>query len=72
MNKEDKKLMRDIPKETIREPFWEIRDLKEVQEKSALSDDYNLGLYNGMELCLAILEKREPKYKDLPQADRRK
>ena len=58
--------------ETEREPFWEIRDLKEVQEKSALSDDYNLGLYNGMELCLSLLEKREPKYKDLPQADRRK
>ena len=58
--------------ETVREPFWEIRDLKEVQEKSALSDDYNLGLYNGMELCLSLLEKREPKYKDLPQADRRK
>ena len=57
--------VRDIPKETIRESFWEIRDLKEVQEKSALSDDYNLGLYNGMELCLSLLEKREPKYKDM-------
>lgn len=51
--------------EQSREPFWEIRDLKDVQEKSALQDDYNLGLYNGIELCLAILEKREPKYKDL-------
>ena len=57
--------VRETQKETVREPFWEIRDLKEVQEKSALSDDYNLGLYNGMELCLSLLEKREPKYKDI-------
>lgn len=57
--------VRNIPKETVREPFWEIRDCLQVQEKSALSDEYNLGLYNGMELCLAILEKREPKYKDM-------
>jgi len=51
--------------ETVREPFWEIRDCLQVQEKSALLDDYNLGLYNGIEFCLAILEKREPKYKDM-------
>lgn len=51
--------------ETIRESFWEIRDCLQVQEKSALLDEYNLGLYNGMEFCLAILEKREPKYKDM-------
>lgn len=57
--------VRDIPKETVREPFWEIRDCLRVQEKSALLDEYNLGLYNGMEFCLAILEKREPKYKDM-------
>lgn len=57
--------VRNIPKETVREPFWEIRDCLRVQEKSALSDEYNLGLYNGMEFCLAILEKREPKYKDM-------
>ena len=55
-----------------RELFWEIRDLLQVQEKSALSDDYNLGLYNGIELCLAILEKREPKYKDLDSQIRSK
>lgn len=53
------------PKETIREPFWEIRDCLQVQEKSALLDEYNLGIYNGMEFCLSILEKREPNYKDM-------
>ena len=56
-----------------REPFWEIRDLKEVQEKSALSDNYNLGLYNGIELCLAILEKRAPEYlEDAKRRDKRR
>lgn len=57
--------VRDIPKETVREPFLEIRNCLQVQERAALLDDYNLGLYNGMEFCLAILEKREPKYKDM-------
>lgn len=57
--------LRDVKEKSVREPFSEIKDALQVQEKSALSDDYNLGLYNGMELCLAILEKREPKYKDL-------
>lgn len=57
--------VRDIKEEAVRESFWKIRDLVQVQEKSSLKDDYNLGLYNGMELCLALLEKREPKYKDL-------
>ena len=54
--------------EIEREPFWEIKDLVEVQKESALLDDYNLGLYNGMELCLALLEKREPKYKDIQKS----
>jgi hypothetical protein len=49
-------------KETVREPYWEIRDLVEVQKKSATSDSYNAGLFNGMELCLSILEKRQPQY----------
>jgi hypothetical protein len=57
--------IRDVLQENQREPYWEIKDVLQVQEKSALSDDYNLGLYNGMELCLSILEKREPKFKDL-------
>ena len=60
--------VRYIKEETVRDresSFSQIRDLVQVQKKSALMDDYNLGLYNGMELCLSILEKREPKYKDL-------
>jgi hypothetical protein len=51
-----------ISEETTRERYWEIIDLVEFQKKSALSDPYNIGLYNGMELCLSVLQKREPKY----------
>lgn len=36
-----------------------IRDLQRVSvEKSP--DDYNVGIYNGLELALSICEKREP------------
>ncbi len=29
-------------------------------------DQYMLGLYNGMELMLSIVEEREPNYRELP------
>ena len=48
--------------ETNREKYWEIIDLVQIQKKSALSDPYNLGLHNGMEMCLSVLQKREPEY----------
>ena len=40
--------------------------MKDAQFQSFDYDDYNLGLYNGIELCLAIMEEREPKYLTLP------
>lgn len=40
----------------------EIKTLKNVQEHN-LEDNYMVGLYNGMELAVAILEDRKPKYK---------
>lgn len=48
--------------------FWEIRDLLKVQKKS-IGDPYSLGLYNGIELCLALLEKREPVLLDLSKSE---
>ena len=51
--------------ETKREQYWEIIDLVEIQKKSALSNSYNLGLYNGMEYCLSILQKRKPEYLEI-------
>jgi len=54
-----------LSEETTRENYWQIIDLVEFQKKSALSDPYNLGLYNGMELCLSILQSREPKFEEI-------
>ena len=39
-----------------------IKTLKNVQEQN-LEDDYMIGLYNGMEIAVAILEDRKPVYK---------
>lgn len=36
-----------------------INMLKEAQ-KQKVTDDYSCGLYNGIELCLAAMEEREP------------
>lgn len=36
-----------------------IRMLKEMQEQN-VTDDYSCGLCNGIELCLAAMEEREP------------
>lgn len=40
-----------------------LYDLREVQKQSADEGKYNQGLYNGIELCIATLECREPEYK---------
>ena len=40
----------------------EIKRLKLVQEQK-ISDDYTVGVYNGLELALSVLEKREPDFK---------
>ena len=36
-----------------------IRMLKEMQEQNIV-DDYTCGLHNGIEICLAAIEEREP------------
>lgn len=40
----------------------QIKTLKNVQENN-LEDNYMVGLYNGMELAVSILEDRKPVYK---------
>lgn len=44
-----------------KERIKNIKEIKNVQKKN-LTDDYMVGLYNGMELALAIMENREPVY----------
>lgn len=36
-----------------------IKQLKGMQEQN-IGDDYSCGIYNGVELCMAIIEEREP------------
>lgn len=36
--------------------------LKEMQEQNIV-DDYTCGLHNGIEICLAAMEEREPDFK---------
>lgn len=42
----------------------ELKRVKDVQEQSlkAEHDDYMIGLYNGLELAVAIMENRKPAY----------
>jgi len=46
-----------------------IKDLVRVQGNDGNwnYDNYMLGMYNGMELCLSILEQREPIFKSKPE-----
>lgn len=41
----------------------EIKELLRIQKQS-LKDNYMIGLYNGLELAVAILEDRKPSYQD--------
>ena len=36
-----------------------IKQLRGMQEQN-IGDDYSCGIYNGIELCMAIIEEREP------------
>lgn len=38
-----------------------IKMLKGMQEQN-VKDDYSCGLHNGIELCLAAIEEREPEF----------
>lgn len=40
----------------------EIRRIKQMQEQN-ITDEYTVGIYNGIEMCLAIMENREPVFK---------
>ena len=42
----------------------ELKRVKDVQEQSLKDehDDYMIGLYNGLELAVAIMENRKPAY----------
>ena len=41
---------------TIKNSIGQLRDM----QAQNIGDDYSCGLYNGIELCMAIIEEREP------------
>jgi hypothetical protein len=44
-----------------------IRNIRDIQGQKEIwsIDNYMCGYYNGIELCLAILENREPEFKEM-------
>ena len=53
-------------KKELQECIDKIKELKDIQSKMNLGNTdivscmYNVGLYNGLEIAVALLEKREP------------
>ncbi len=52
--------------ETVEDKLCKLNELKEIQGREGTIDrgNYMIGLYNGLELSIAIMEDREPIYKD--------
>lgn len=50
----------------MEEVLNQLKELKEIQSREGTIDqgDYMVGLYNGLELSIAIIEGREPIYKN--------
>lgn len=53
--------MNIITKFVVKQLTKPLKDQQKLQS-IMLSDDYMVGLYNGIECCIATLEEREPKY----------
>lgn len=49
---------------TLKAVKTEVRGIRELQKQSIEKekDDYMIGLYNGIEIALAIIENREPEF----------
>lgn len=49
----------------MKEALKTLKELNEIQSREGTIDqgDYMIGLYNGIELSIAVIEGREPIYK---------
>lgn len=49
---------------TLRSKTKQVKEVRDLQKQSLekLTDDYMVGLYNGLELAVAIMENRKPAY----------
>lgn len=47
---------------TYKSKLKELKDFRKIQKENitAGKDEYMIGLYNGIELCVASMEEREP------------
>ena len=52
---------------TLKSKTKEVKNIRDLQKQSLekSTDDYMVGLYNGLEMATAILENREPEFLDL-------
>lgn len=52
---------------TLRSKTKQLKDIRDLQKQSfeKSTDDYMVGLYNGLEMATAILENREPVFLDI-------
>ena len=57
-----------VKEQEIEKLIGDLRNVAEAQGQKGCwdYDQYMLGLFNGLELALAIFEKREPQYRELP------
>jgi hypothetical protein len=53
--------------ETTEEKLVGMNNIKDTQEQNLgdCSDEYMIGLYNGFEFMIAVMEDREPVFKDI-------
>lgn len=51
---------------TLRSKTKQVKDIRDLQKQSLekSADDYMVGLYNGLEMAVAIMENREPAFLD--------
>ena len=56
----------------MKEALNQLREVHAIQGRDGCwdIDDYMLGLYNGLELALSIVENRECRYKNRPKPQR--
>lgn len=67
VRREKQKVFSDITREEILERILVCCELKEIQGLTGNfdSDTYMLGMYNGMELLMSILEGRLPEFRSI-------
>lgn len=59
-------------KKKIREDIETITRLKQIQESKVNvepDNQFNVGMYNGIEIALSVLEERKPKLFTIPQME---